>query len=116
VFLDGESVGFTPIELRLARDRDHQIELRVGDQRRSFVLQSDVQGAMIGLDLVPVGLLTGTAVVFGALASAVSPDGSSSATAAGIAVVGVSLVPILVDFGTGAVYRLNPSEVLAVFE
>jgi hypothetical protein len=114
VFVDGTSAGFTPVELELARNRAYEIEVRLGSQTRSFSLRSDVQGAMVGLDLVPVAA-GGSLLLFGSLLNAILGPGSGSAAPA-IALVGASLVPIGVDFGTGAIYRLHPGEIVAVFD
>jgi hypothetical protein len=113
VFVDGVSAGFTPLELELARNRAYEIDVRLGTQTRSFSLRSDVQGAMVGLDLVPVAVAGGIALAGATLAAAIG--GPGSATPAIVAVVGLGLVPIGVDFGTGAIYRLDPGEIVAVF-
>jgi hypothetical protein len=113
VFVDGVSAGFTPLELELARNRAYEIDVRLGSQTRSFSLRSDVQGAMVGLDLVPVAVAGGIALAGATFAAALG--GSANATAI-VALVGVGLVPIGVDFGTGAIYRLDPGEIVAVFQ
>lgn len=59
VFVDGVSAGFTPMGLELARGREHAIEVRLGSQTRSLTLRSEVHGAMVGLDLVPVAVAGG---------------------------------------------------------
>lgn len=59
VLVDGVSMGFTPVELTLWRNADVTVEVRLGDQVRSFVLPSETQGAMVALDLVPVGVAGG---------------------------------------------------------
>jgi hypothetical protein len=117
VFVDGVSMGFTPVELTLRRNADVTVEVRLGDRVRSFVLQSETQGAMVGLDLVPVGVAGGLVIFAGALAASieggrVEPGGY--ALAAGL--LGVSLAPIAVDYGTGAIFRLRPGEIVAVFD
>jgi hypothetical protein len=117
VFVDGVSMGFTPVELTLRRNADVTVDVRLGDRVRSFVLQSETQGAMVGLDLVPVGVAGGLVVFAGALAASieggrVEPGGY--ALAAGL--IGVSLTPILVDYGTGALFRLRPGEIVATFD
>ena len=119
VFLDGVSMGFTPVELRLARNADVTVEVRLGDRVRSFVLESRTQGAIIGLDLVPVGVMGGLIVFTTALGSALggaSTEPVSPAVAPTVALLGVSLAPLLVDYGTGALFRLVPREIVAVFE
>lgn len=116
VFVDGVSMGFTPVELRVPRDADVTVEVRLGDRVRSFVLRSQTQVAMVGLDLVPVavagGLVLGAGALGASLGGTVEPGGY--ALAAGL--IGVSLAPILVDAGTGALFRLRPGEVVAVFD
>lgn len=114
VFVDGVSAGFTPLDLELARNRAYEIDVRLGSQIRSFSLRSDVQGAIVGLDLVPVGVAGGIGLFLAALSSALpGPDNTVPVI---VAMVGVSLVPIGVDFGTGAIYRLDPGEIVAVFQ
>ncbi len=117
VFVDGVSLGFTPVELTLPRHTDVTVDVRLGDRVRSFVLQSEAQGAMVGLDLVPVGVAGGLVVFAGALGSSieggrVEPGGYLL----GAGLLGVSLAPILVDYGTGALFRLRPGEIAAVFD
>ena len=117
VFVDGVSVGFTPIELELPRSRDATIEVRLGDQVRSFVLVSEAQGAMVALDLVPVA--AAGSLVFSAAALADSISGGQITTGGyllGAGLIVASFAPVLVDFGTGAIFRLNPREIVAVFE
>ena len=117
VFVDGVSMGFTPVELTLRRNADVTVDVRLGDRVRSFVLQSETQGAMVGLDLVPVGVAGGLVVFAGVLAASidggrVEPGGYALA----VGLLGVSLAPIAVDFGTGAMFRLRPGEIVAVFD
>ena len=71
VFVDGVSVGFTPLELELPRSVDAEVEVRLGDQVRSFVLSSRAQGAMVGLDLVPVAAAGGLVFAAGALGGSI---------------------------------------------
>ncbi len=85
-------------------------------RQRAIVLRSQAQGAMVGLDLVPVvvagGLVLGAGALGASLGGTVEPGGY--ALAAGL--IGVSLAPILVDAGTGALFRLHPGEIVAVFD
>ena len=117
VFVDGVSMGFTPLELELPRNVDAAIEVRLGDQVRSFVLLSETQGAMVALDLVPVAAAGGLVFAAGALGSSI--EGGQIATGGyllGAGLIGASFAPVLVDYGTGAIFRLNPGEIVAVFE
>ncbi len=117
VFVDGRSVGFTPLELELPRNVDATIEVRLGEQVRSFVLLSEAQGAMVGLDLVPVAAAGGLVFAAGALGGSI--EGGQITTGGyllGAGLIGASFAPVLVDYGTGAIFRLNPGEIVAVFE
>jgi hypothetical protein len=117
VFVDGVSMGFTPLELELPRNVDAAIEVRLGDQVRSFVLLSETQGALVALDLVPAAAAGGLVFAAGALGSSI--EGGRITTGGyllGAGLIGASLAPILVDYGTGAIYRLNPGEIVAVFD
>ncbi len=117
VFVDGVSMGFTPVELELPRNVDATIDVRLGDQVRSFVLRSETQGAMVGLDLVPVAAAGGLVFAAGALGGSI--EGGQITTGGyllGAGLIGASLVPVVVDYGTGAVFRLNPGEIVAAFE
>jgi hypothetical protein len=117
VFVDGVSMGFTPLELELPRNADAAIEVRLGDQVRSFVLLSETQGALVALDLVPAAAAGGLVFAAGALGSSI--EGGRITTGGyllGAGLIGASLAPILVDYGTGAIFRLNPGEIVAVFD
>lgn len=112
VFVDGVSVGFTPLELRLPRRADVTVEVRLGDRVRSFELQSETQGAMVGLDLVPVGVMGGLIIVTVVATSAL---GSESSVAM-LGLLGLATAPLLVDYGTGGLFELRPGEIVAVFD
>lgn len=116
VFVDGVSMGFTPVDLKLRRDADVTVDVRFGDRTRSFVLRSDAQGVMVGLDLVPVGLAGGLVVFASALGSAFGGTLQPGGYALAAGILGASLAPIAVDYGTGAVFRLRPGEIVAVFD
>jgi len=116
VFVDGVSMGFTPVELRLPRNADVTVDVRLGDRVRSFVLLSETQGALVGLDLVPVGITGGLVMFAGALGASLGGTPEPGAYVAAIGLVGVSLTPILVDYGTGALFRLRPGEIVAAFD
>jgi hypothetical protein len=116
VFVDGVSMGFTPVELTLRRNADVTVEVRLGDRVRSFVLQSETQGAMVGLDLVPVGAAGGLLLFASSLGASLGGTVQPGAYAFAAGLLGVSLAPIAVDYGTGAIFRLRPGEIMAVFD
>jgi len=116
-YVDGVSAGFTPLELELPRSVDAVVAVRLGDQVRSFVLLSETKGAMVGLDLVPVVAAGGLVFAAGALGGSI--EGGQITTGGyllGAGLIGASFAPVLVDYGTGAIFRLNPGEIVAVFE
>ncbi|MBW6454704.1 MAG: PEGA domain-containing protein [Trueperaceae bacterium] len=116
VFVDGVSMGFTPVELTLRRNVDVTVDVRLGDRTRSFVLQSETQGAMVGLDLVPVGAAGGLVLFASSLGASLGGTAQPGAYAFTAGLLGASLAPVAVDFGTGALFRLRPMEIVAVFE
>jgi len=93
----------------VGRHAEYAIDVRLGDRVRSFALQPETQGAVIGLDLVPVGLTGGLVVLDSGL-------GSTSDVVYAVALLGVAMAPGLLDCGTGALFRLHPSEIVAVFD
>ena len=93
----------------MGRHAEYAIDVRLGDRVRSFALQPETQGAVIGLDLVPVGLTGGLVVLDSGL-------GSTSDVVYAVALAGVAMAPGLVDYGTGALFWLHPSEIVAVFD
>jgi hypothetical protein len=109
VFVDGVSMGFTPIDLELPRNGDVTVDVRLGDRVRSFEVRNDVQGAVVLVDLVPVGFAGGLVLL-------ASGFGSTANVASMVGVLALSTVPALVDYGGGAVFRLNPPEIVAVFD
>jgi hypothetical protein len=116
VFVDGVSMGFTPVELTLRRDADVAVDVRLGDRVRSFVLRSETQGALVGLDLVPVGVAGGLIVFAGALGATLGGTVQPGGYALAAGLLGLSLAPIAVDYGTGAIFRLRAGEIVAVFD
>jgi hypothetical protein len=116
VFVDGVSMGFTPVEVTLPRRGDVTIDVRLGDRVRSFVLQSETQGTMVGLDLVPVGLTGGLVTFFVSLGTTLGGGVTAEGYVVAAGMIGASLTPILVDYGTGALFRLQPGEIVAVFD
>lgn len=116
VFVDGVSVGFTPLELSLPRKADITVEVRLGDRVRSFVLESQTQGAMVGLDLVPVGVMGGLIVVTLVATSALGSGSSAQSVVATVGLLGLAATPLLVDYGTGGLFQLRPGEIVAVFD
>jgi hypothetical protein len=117
VFVNGASMGLTPVDLRLPRHGDVTVEVRLGAQVRSFLLRSETQGAMVGLDLVPVAAAGGMVVLAGYVGTSVfSGTVEPGGYLLGLGLVGASLAPVVIDYGTGAIFRLNPGEIVAVFE
>ena len=109
VFVDGVSVGFTPVELTLRRNAEYAVDVRLGDRVRSFALLNGVQGAVVIVDLVPVGFAGGLVLL-------ASGFGSNADVAGMVGVLALSAVPALVDYGTGALFQLRPPEIVAVFD
>jgi hypothetical protein len=109
VFVGGVSMGFTPVELELPRNGDVTVDVRLGDRVRSFGVHNEVQGAVVLVDLVPVGFAGGLVLLASSL-------GSTADVASMVGVLALSTVPALVDYGSGALYRLNPREIVAVFD
>ena len=100
--------------LALERGRDHTVVVRLGVRQRTFVLRSGVQTVPVVLDLVPVAV-SGVAVATLAgngFFDHVLPDLQPVAWG----LVAATFTPLLVDFGTGAIYQLTPGEVVVVFD
>jgi len=118
VFVDGASQGFTPLELRLARGREHTITIRSGTQSRTVVLTPRVQGGMLALDAAPPVLLAvGTIVWCNPPSDVQVPEVARSlgCTLGALLTIGAT-APLLVDAGTGALYELSPGAVIATFD
>jgi hypothetical protein len=113
VFLDGVSVGFTPIDLRLQRNREHVVTVRLGDRQRVITLTSSVQAGMIALDVVPIGAAGGLALVGCAISSEL---GGGSCAGGVVLLAGLASIPLLVDGATGALYRLGPDAIVIDFD
>jgi hypothetical protein len=114
VLVDGRSQGLTPLVLELERGRDHTVVVRLGVRQRTFVLRSGVQTVPVVLDLVPVAV-SGVAVA--TLAGSGAFDHAPvdlQPFAWGL--VAATFTPLLVDFGSGAIYQLTPGEVVVVFD
>lgn len=116
VFVDGVSAGFTPLELRLPKNADVTVEVRLGDRVRSFELKSEAQGAMVGLDLVPVGVMGGLIIVTLAVGGALGSESSAQTVVGTLGLLGLAATPLLVDYGTGGLFELRPGEIVAVFD
>lgn len=114
VFVDGEPVGFTPVELELTRGRSHVVTVRYGEQERVFHLVNEIQGGMVALDLVPAAVGGAAALVVCAFYA--EYGGGSSCLAPAVGAIAVGAIPIAVDLGTGAAYRLDHAEIMAVFD
>jgi hypothetical protein len=116
VFVDGVSVGFTPIDLRLRRGVDHVVTVRLGERERVVTLTSSVQPLLVAIDVVPIGIAGGLAwaVSFGcALTGFLGGDTSCGGVAALFVAVGA--VPLVVDGATGSFYRLGPDAIAVDF-
>jgi hypothetical protein len=114
VFVDGVSVGFTPVELELERGREHTVVVRLAGREQTVVLRCGTQTVPVVLDLVPVVLSGGVlATLYGTGLIHQAP--TEFATAAW-GLVAVSFTPLLVDVGTGALNELKPGEVIVAFD
>jgi hypothetical protein len=114
VFVDGVSVGFTPVELELERGREHTVVVRLAGRERTVVLRSGTQTVPVVLDLVPVVLSGGVlATLYGT--GLIDQAPAEFATAAW-GLVAVSFTPLLVDVGTGALNELKPGEIIVAFD
>lgn len=121
VFVDGESVGTTPITLMLDSNRDYEVMLSLGGEERVVLLKSEIDGLYVALDIVP-GLGLGIAgLAIGQSCSGVGADFGCVGGAL-VGVVGMTLgvasagVAIAVDATTGAWTYLSPGEILVMFD
>ncbi len=122
VFLEGELIGKTPMEVKLKRSGRHEITLRYGEQERVVIVRSRADTTSIILDAVPLAI----AGSFTASACLGSSSGSDSgeygdlvygiACSVGLLVSLVSTTPLIVDGATGAWHVLSPKEVMADFD
>jgi hypothetical protein len=118
VFVDGVSQGFTPLELRLARGREHTLTIRSGTQSRTVVLTPRVQGGMLALDAAPPVLLAVGTIFWCNPPSdvEVAPVVRDLGCTLGALLTIGATAPLLVDAGTGALYELSPGEVVVTFD
>lgn len=124
VYVDGELIGITPLDVELARANSHTIMLRLGDLEREIIVTNTLNGGMVALDLAP-GAIMLTLLL---LPSQTYPEDELNLTADWASemaallvtiVVGgvmVSATPIVVDAATDAWYELSPGEVFVDFE
>lgn len=120
VFVDGERLGRTPLEVQLTRAGVHSVTVRLGDQERFVMLDTGIDGEgglWLLADAVPGGvLLTAAAVGLGGCSA---EDGLACA-AIGVPLLaagaGLVLLPVGVDLLSGAAAQLSPGEVLVTFD
>ncbi len=125
VFLEGELIGKTPMEVKLKRSGRHEITLRYGEQERVVIVKSRADTGSIILDATPLAIAGGLTVL------ACASTGSSSSSSGfvdfgndiaeafcigGLLVSLVSATPLIVDGATGAWHVLSPKEVMADFD
>jgi hypothetical protein len=119
VFVDGELIGITPLELELARANSHTLLLRSGDLEREIIITNSLNGGVVALDLVP-GAIMATLTLLFIPCDPVSLGGCSVRDDLMPYFVGATLVigapPIAIDAATGAWYELSPGEVFVDFE
>ena len=133
VYVDGERVGVTPLEVELARASSHTLLLRHGDLEREVIITNTLEGGMVALDLIPAAAEVTLIIVasipgpppepctgpfciprdrFGGLI--LIPDWVGP-VALGVTLL-IGATPIVVDAVTGAWYELSPNEVFVDFE
>lgn len=122
VYLDGEFKGVTPLELQVSRGQTHELLLRFGEEERMISLEpivgAEAWGA-IAVESIPVVGATGLTLT--ALSDSTC-SGNWRQTCLGIGGIligigaGISGIFIGVDYATGAIYTLNPTEVNESFE
>lgn len=121
VFVNGESVGITPLTLTLDSNQNYEVVLRLAGEERTVLLKSEVDDLYVALDIVP-GLGLGVASL--AMGSSCEPGGfldmcELSATVGliglgvGVATAGVATA---VDAATGAWTYLTPGEIIVTFD
>lgn len=126
VFVDGERVGVTPLELELARANSHTIVLRLGDLEREVIITNTLNGGMVALDIAPGAIILTLLLLPAPQPEPCGPndwfcggfdlDLSGLVTAVVIGGVVVGATPVVVDAATGAWYELSPGEVFVDFE
>ena len=127
VYLEGELIGKTPMEIKLKRSGSHEITLRYGEQERVVIVKSRADTRSIILDAIPLAIIGGltawTCIDSGRSSS--SSGGWSfgdysglqrTVCVGGILVSLASTTPLIVDGATGAWHVLSPKEVMADFD
>jgi hypothetical protein len=118
VIVDGESRGFTPLELELARKQSYSVILRLDGQEQQLVISNVPEASTIALDVVPASLAGGASLY---LCLSIPPSTSNksieSLLLCGVSLIatGITSVPISVDAYTGSWFYLSPSEVSVIF-
>ncbi len=118
VIVDGESRGFTPLELELARRQSYSVTLRLNGQEQKLIISNVPEASTIALDVIPASLAGGTSLY---LCLSIPPS-TSNGSIESLLLCGVSLiatgmtgVPISVDAVTGSWFYLEPGEVSVTF-
>lgn len=125
VIINGESKGYTPLELDLRRNQSYEVILRFEDKEQKIVITNIPESRNIALDVIPAGI-TGTFTLFICIDSLI-PNPSNDTNdlvfdfsplfcAASAAITAVAATPITVDAGNGAWFYLSPNEVSVNFD
>ena len=143
VWVDGEFVGVTPVEVTLSRSQEHTVVVRLGAIEHEMVLETRSSQA-VAYDLLPLAAGAGVTVAACAFSGApvyefdtpswgeVQPnlygepygpwDWNLPSVCEMVAIAGLgiggglSLIMYAIDGGTGAANELAPGEVLVSFD
>jgi hypothetical protein len=125
VFVNGELVGRTPLQVELGRASEHLITLRWNGQERSVTLYPQLDGeggALLAVEALPGGVVIGLGVRDLAACPPRGQGGWFDGLCQDIhhAQIGIGaallLLPVAIDAGTGGIFQLSPSEIFVAFE
>ncbi len=119
VFVNGKPVGRTPVTLSLDARQSYEVRLRLGDEERTMMLMSEIDGLYVALDILPGVALGGASLAF--VASCGGNDmGCLGFELFGLAGLGVGLgsaaVATTTDAVTGSWFYLTPGEIIVSFD